>query len=170
MAAVVLGAVVAVETAAALVAAVVDPVEEAQVEAGKSPIVAAIAAAERGTTGEIRVHLSKRRWDPDPFARAQKIFAQLGMYRTNQRNAVLLYVNLRKRKFAIIGDEGIHQAVGGRYWQELSNALRDDLHSTHLENALALAVRTIGLTLARFFPAALEASNPDELTNEITED
>ena len=156
-------------------AAAVAPAEVAQVEAGntttRSPIVSAIARAERGTTGEIRVHLSRRRWDPDPFARAQKIFTQLGMFRTNQRNGVLLYVNLRKRKFAIIGDEGIHKAVGGRYWEELSQALRDDLHSTHLENAIALAVRTIGLTLARFFPATNDGNgNPNELLDEVTED
>jgi uncharacterized membrane protein len=147
---------------------------EAQVAAGKkdesSPIVEAIAEAESRTSGEIRVHLTRRRFERDPFQRAWKLFHQYGMTRTAQRNAVLFYLNLRKKKFAIVGDEGIHRVVGAHYWEELAKSLREDLLSTHIENAVALAVRTIGVTLERFFPHDPNSANHNELVDEVTKD
>lgn len=141
-----------------------------QVATGNSPIVEAIEIAEKGTTGEIRVHLSRHWLERDCYRRAEKLFARFNMSRTTNRNAVLLYVNLRKRKFAVIGDVGIHKAVGQQYWNELVAALKEDLSKMKSENAIALAVATIGATLAKFFPADLDAENPNELPNEVTTD
>ena len=54
-------------------------------------IVAAIAEAEKKTSGEIRVYIShKQRHDALSFAK--KRFQELGMFRTRQRNAVLIYI------------------------------------------------------------------------------
>jgi uncharacterized membrane protein len=159
-----------------ILAAAADPEEEGQVAAGEegslkhSPIVDAIAAAESGTTGEIRVHLTRRWFEKDPYTRAWKLFHQFGMSRTTQRNGVLLYVNLRKHLFAIVGDEGVHHLVGQQYWESLAKALREDLLSTHSERAIATAVLTIGETLKKFFPVGLDNENPDELPNTVTED
>ena len=126
-------------------------------EAGKrSPIVGAIADAERLTTGEIRVHLSRSWLERDAFLRAQKLFREFGMARTPQHDSILLYLNLRSRRFAIIADEGIHQAVGQQYWERLARHLREDLLSTHPENAVAMAVRTLGITLQKYYPASLD--------------
>jgi uncharacterized membrane protein len=117
-----------------------------------SPIVEAIQAVEAETTAEIRVHLSKRLIERDPFKRASLLFHQYGMDHTTQRNAVLLYVNLRRRKFAIIGDEGAHHAFGQRAWEELAHELKRQLHSTHPENAIAHWIRRLGFRLAMEFP------------------
>lgn len=147
--------------------------EEAQVDAGKknrSPIIKAIAAAEKHTTGEIRVHLSRDWIEKNPYAKAQKLFHQFGMTKTSQRNAVLLYINVRKRVFAIVGDEGIHQAVGQRYWEGLVRNLKEDLLSTHVENAIALCVFTIGATLKKFFPIDVDVHNQNEIPDLVTED
>ncbi|MGZ3699767.1 MAG: TPM domain-containing protein [Bdellovibrionota bacterium] len=135
-----------------------------------SPIIEAIAAAETGTTGEIRVHLSRRLIERDAFGRAQKLFKKFGMSRTTHRNGVLLYVNMRRRKFAIIGDEGIHKTVGQRYWEELAKNLGEDLRSTHLERAVAMAVLTIGETLRKFFPLEPGTSRTNEMPDEVSED
>ncbi len=144
-----------------------------------SPIVKAIQAVEQNTTGEIRVHLSKRWLERDPFNRARKLFEKFGMHRTGQRNGVLLYVNLRKKKFAIIGDEGIHEAVGQKYWEDLTIALAQDLRTTHSENAIAMAVATIGVTLQKYFPVEKDQSRPShdpaseippEVSPEVSED
>jgi uncharacterized membrane protein len=128
--------------------------------AGKSlisPIVRAIADAERETTGEIRVHLSRNPFERDPFGAALKIFRAFGMERTRERNGVLIYLNLARREVALLADEGIHEAAGEQYWQGLLEMLKDDLKSTHRERAIVLAVRTIGATLARYYPRDLEA-------------
>lgn len=135
-----------------------------------SPIVRAIALVESVTTGEIRVHISKHWIEKDPHRRARRLFHIFGMEKTTHRNAVLLYINLRRKKFAIVGDEGIHQKVGQKYWEELAQALAQDLRGTHSENAIALAVRTIGFTLQHYFPLAKGKPHPNELPNEVTED
>ena len=54
-------------------------------------IVEAIQAAERGTTGEIRVHVRKQ-CKKHPLAEAQQIFKKLNMQRTTERNGVLIFV------------------------------------------------------------------------------
>lgn len=120
----------------------------------KSPILSAIWDAERDSTGEIRVHLSKRWFEPDPFARALHLFTRFGMSKTSHRNAILIYVNLRKRRFAIIGDAGIHHAVGQNFWESLSRQLRENLLSTHSEKAIALTIQSIGKVLKEHFPTA----------------
>lgn len=117
-----------------------------------SPIVEAIREAESETTAEIRVHLSHRLIERDPFGRAVKLFQQYGMGRTTHRNAVLIYINFRRKKFAIIGDEGAHQALGQRYWEEMSRELKRNFASTHPENAIALAIRKLGERLSKDFP------------------
>ena len=62
-------------------------------------IVAAIAQAEKGTSGEIRVFVSEREVD-DVVERAERRFEKLGMTRTALRNGVLLYCAPRSQKFA----------------------------------------------------------------------
>jgi uncharacterized membrane protein len=121
-----------------------------------SPILIALAEAERGSTGEIRVHLSRRWIERDPFTRATALFREFGMGRTAKRNAVLVYVNLRARKFAIAADEGVTAAVGARFWEKLSRELTVDLRSTHPENAVALTVRRIGDALRKHFPEEVQ--------------
>lgn len=117
-----------------------------------SPIVEAIILAEIGTTGEIRVHLSRNWLEKNPYHRATRLFRHFKMFQTKDRNAVLLYFNLRRKKFAIIGDTGVHQAVGQNYWSNLSEKLRLDLRGTHPEKAIALAVIELGKTLKKHFP------------------
>jgi uncharacterized membrane protein len=136
----------------------------------KSPIIGAIQKAEENTTGEIRVHLSKKWFEKDPYVRATRLFQQFGMFRTPERNAVLFYVNLRRRKFAIVGDEGIHKAVGQRYWEEVAKDLRQNLTETHPENAIAQAVLEIGQILSKHFPLDAGGAHHNQLKNEFSSD
>ena len=144
--------------------------EVGQVEAGKiSPIVNAIGEAEKNTTGEIRVYLSKRWLDIHPYKRAQKLFLKHKMEKTKYRNGIMLYVNLKRKKFAIFGDEGIHQKVGQHYWDAIAKNLMQDLKSTHFENAIAKAVLSVGEKLKELFPSN-DNHNPNELSDRMLED
>jgi uncharacterized membrane protein len=136
----------------------------------KDLIVEAIARAERGTTGEIRVHLSRRLLEKDAMRRARRLFTRFEMHQTEDRNAVLLYVNLRRHKLAVVGDEGIHHRVGDEFWKKLVHELRSDLKGTHPENAIAMAVHRIGEELAKHFPLERGARHPNKLSNEVSED
>jgi uncharacterized membrane protein len=117
-----------------------------------TPILRAIRFVSRKSTGEVRVQVSRDRFEKDPMNTALALFEEYGMTRTNDRNAILVYLNRATRKFAILGDEGFHRAVGQKYFDQLAFNFTEDLQSTHFENAIALLIFSCGTTLAKKFP------------------
>src|SRR5262245_19823102 len=93
----------------------------------REAIVAAIREAERKTSGEIRVFVS-RKTIKDPVAAAEREFLTLGMERTRERNAVLIFVAPETNRFAVLGDKGIYERCGNKFWQELAAELGEDFH------------------------------------------
>lgn len=83
---------------------------------------------------------------------ALALFEEFDMTRTQDRNAILVYLNRKTRKFAIVADEGIHRKVGQKYWDELAAHFSEDLRATHFENAISLLVFSVGTTLTKKFP------------------
>jgi hypothetical protein len=120
-----------------------------------SPIVEAIRLAEESTSGQIRVHISKKWLEKDPYRKARHIFQHHKMSDNPFRNSVLIYVNLRKMQFAILGDSGIDQVVGSQYWQDMNLELAQNLRSTQSERAIAFTVALVGLALKKYFPSKL---------------
>jgi uncharacterized membrane protein len=121
-------------------------------ESQATPILQAIADCEEGTTGEIRVFLSKRPWEKDAYGRAMRIFKRMGMTRTSDRNAVLFYLNLRTRHFAIVADEGFQKVVESQFWNKFSEEAKRNLLSTQAESAIAITLHQIGEVLRKHFP------------------
>jgi len=130
-------------------------------------IVAAIANAERATSGEIRVYVSSRK-RKDALAFAQMRFEKLGMQNTKHRNAVLIYIVPLTRSFAIVGDSGVHEKCGESFWKEAAEELGGNLRSLPMTEALIRAVQKIGALLAQYFPPDPEDRNelPDEILHE----
>ena len=117
-----------------------------------TPILKALRFVTKKSTGEVRVTVSRDRFEKDPMSTALRHFEEYGMTRTTDRNAVLVYLNRATRKFSIVADEGLHRAVGQKYWDTLARNFSEDLQSTHFENAIALLVFSVGTTLAKTFP------------------
>jgi len=124
----------------------------------------AIAAAERLTSGELRVVIHPTK-TTDPLADAAKEFARLGMTRTRERNAVLLLVAPRSRTFAIFGDVAIHEKCGPAFWQELANALTADFRREAFTDGIVAALSQAGESLARHVPRRSDDRNelPDRM-------
>ena len=78
-------------------------------------IIRAIRIAEMDTSGEIRLHLEESCGD-DVLDRAADIFRKLEMHKTELRNGVLIYLAVKDRQFAIIGDVGINEKVPENFW------------------------------------------------------
>ena len=114
-------------------------------------IVAAIAEAEKLTTGEIRVYISHRA-HANVLAVAQKRFHQLGMTKRHHRNAVLLYIAPRSHQFAIVGDSGVHDKCGDAFWREVSAQLGVAMRQGDYTAAVIQAIGQIGQLLAAHFP------------------
>src|SRR5260221_14574417 len=87
-------------------------------------IVAAIRAAEKKTSGEIRVFVSRKPVG-GAVAASQAHFVQMGMEKTRDRNAVLIFVAPRARKFAVAGDTGVHARCGDQFLREMAASMPD---------------------------------------------
>jgi uncharacterized membrane protein len=130
-------------------------------------IVAAIKMAEATTSGQIRVFLQRGKFEEDALGRAQKKFIQLGMQKTAERNAVLIFVAPRAQKFAVVGDEGVHEKCGEKFWQELVARMREHFLREDFTEALLEAVEATGALLAKYFPKTGDSKN--ELSDDIIE-
>lgn len=130
-------------------------------------IVRAIGDAEKQTSGEIRVYVSHKERH-DALAFAKKRFQELRMFRTKQRNAVLIYIVPRTRQFAVLGDLGIHQKCGDTFWKRVVSTMAPRMKEGKFTEAIVEAVRDIGAVLQQNFPAS--RSDPNELSNEIARD
>ena len=78
--------------------------------AQQTAVVEAVRLAEKGTSGEIRIHIDGK-CKGSPVTKAEQIFTALGMDRTQLRNGVLIYLACESKVFAIVGDRGIDEAV-----------------------------------------------------------
>ena len=130
-------------------------------------IVHAIREGESKTSGEIRVYVQRGKLNADPLIVAQKKFQRLQMHKTQQRNAVLIFVVPREHKFAVVGDKAIHEKCGDEFWQRIVEGMRTHFQNEKFTHALVEAIKEIGKLLAVHFPKRSMPSN--ELSDEIVE-
>ena len=130
-------------------------------------IVRAIKEAEAKTSGQVRVYIQRGELDGDALDYAQKKFSKLGMQGTSERNGVLIFVLPRARKFAVVGDEGIHQKCGDEFWRQLVERMRGHFQQANFTDALVEAIEEAGRLLTTHFPKTGPLKN--ELPDEILE-
>lgn len=134
-------------------------------ETEQQQIVEAIRQAELNTSGEIRVHI-----EPDcrvnPYDRAKEVFEKLGMHATEQKNGVLFYVAYADHKFAILGDQGIHERVQQNFWDTEKELLLKHFKEEKYAAGLCKAIADAGEKLRQHFP--YQSNDTDELSNEIS--
>jgi uncharacterized membrane protein len=125
----------------------------------------AIMNAELDTSGEIRVHIENT-CKGEVMDRALLIFRKLGMEKTESRNGVLIYLAVKNRKFAIIGDEGIHKVVTENYWDIIKNKMLEQFRENRFTEGLVEAITETGKQLKSYFPH--QANDVNELTDDIS--
>ena len=130
-------------------------------------IVAAIQAAEKKTSGEIRVFISRAKVD-QPVVAAQAQFEKLGMTRTRHRNGVLIFVAPNARKFAVIGDTAVHQRCGEAFWAALAAEMTGHFKQSDFSGGIIHAIQKAGELLAAHFPP--QKGDGNELPDEIEGD
>jgi uncharacterized membrane protein len=131
-------------------------------------IVEAIKAAEAKSSGEIRVYIQRGELEGEALPLAEKKFLEFGMDKTAERNAVLILVAPRAQKFAVVGDEGVHQKCGPAFWKELVAGMRGHFKRAAFTDALVLAIEETGQLLARYFPRS-GAADVNELSDDVIE-
>ena len=128
-------------------------------------IIQAIEKAELHTSGEIRLHVEDY-CTANPYERALEVFYLLKMENTEARNGVLLYIAIKDKKLAIIGDKGIHEMVQEHFWDIIISKLQENFKNEVYAKAIIEAIEETGNQLNAFFP--LNNDDKDELTNEIS--
>jgi uncharacterized membrane protein len=129
-------------------------------------VVAAIAAAESRTSGEIRILVAREKAE-DPVLVAEKHFERLGMTKTAERNGVLIFLSPRSHTFAIVGDTGIHEKCGNEFWRGVAASMEQHFKRGEFTEGLVNGVDRAGELLAIHFPRRPDDRN--ELSNKIEE-
>jgi len=129
-------------------------------------VVEAIEKAEEITSAEIRVHYTVCGGRTPLLVEAEKTFNALKMHKTENRNGVLIFLRLRKKEIAVIGDIGIHQHVGAEFWEAVKEEIILTIKSNTITDGVINGVHVVGKQLAKHFPPTDE--NPNELSNEVT--
>ncbi|HKO54718.1 MAG TPA: TPM domain-containing protein [Thermoanaerobaculia bacterium] len=130
-------------------------------------LLEAIAAAERATSGEIRVHVQPKAGG-EIRAVAERTFERLGMTKTAQRNGVLLFIASQEQRFVILGDEGIDAVVPAGFWDGIAAKLTVRFRAGEFTEGIVEAVTAAGEQLKAYFPRA--ADDVNELPDDISVD
>ncbi len=125
----------------------------------------AIENAELNTSGEIRVHLDSK-CKGDPIKTAIRIFEKLKMHQTELRNGVLFYLAVEDKKFAIIGDKGINDAVPTDFWDTIRNTMTHEFKKEEFTVGLCQGIEMAGNKLKTHFPH--QSNDINELTNDLS--
>ena len=128
-------------------------------------IVDAIRNAELNTSGEIRVHFSKKIVN-DVMMDARLAFEKLKMHETERRNGVLIYIVPQDKQFAIIGDEGFHKIAGDDFWKSVKDKMQYFFMEGRFAEGMTEGIKEVGIILKQHFPR--EANDKNELKDEIS--
>jgi uncharacterized membrane protein len=125
----------------------------------------AIRNAELDTSGEIRVHIENS-CKGNVLDRAAFVFRQLGMEKTELRNGVLIYLAIKHRKFAIIGDKGINNVVPEGFWDAIKQEMLNSFLKNEFRDGLCNAISAVGENLKKYFPYQKDDVNelPDDVS------
>ena len=124
----------------------------------------AIADAEKATSGELRIFIDDH-CKGDALEKAAFLFSKLGMHQTKLKNGVLIYMSIKDKKFAIIGDSGIHEKVKDEFWQATRNIMQQHFIKGEFVQGLVNGINEAGRMLSQFFP--YQSGDTNELSNDI---
>ena len=140
-------------------------VEDFLTSTQEEEIIDAIRFAEKETSGEIRVHIEKCT-EKDPLERAKEVFHFLKMDETDKQNGVLFYLAVDDKKFSILGDKGINNAVSDIFWNSVRDIVLDKFKNGDYAEGLKLGIIEAGNKLKQFFP--YQTNDNNELHDSIS--
>lgn len=132
-------------------------------------IEAAVAASEQRHRGEIRLAVEAA-LDVGPLLagmtarqRAQQVFAELGVWDTDENNGVLVYVLLADHAVEIVADRGYRGRVDEAEWRAITARMAGSFASGDFKLGALHGIDALTTLLAREFPG--EGRDPNELPN-----
>ncbi len=130
-------------------------------------IGAAITAGEQRHRGELRLIVEKSMpsdaiWaDISNRQRAIALFAEYGVWDTEDNCGVLIYVNLAEQKVDIVVDRNIGRKIAPATWQQVCRTMTAGFARGEFHASTLAAIEQVNALLAAQFPAT--GARPNEL-------
>jgi len=134
-------------------------------------IEAVIAAGETTHRGEIRLAVeaalpwSYLKRDAPARERAEMLFAKLRVWDTDERNGVLIYIELADRAIEIVADRGLARVVPPEAWPPIVAQMAERFRGDDFGGGVIAGIEQVSALLSRHFPAGDGTRNADELPN-----
>ena len=130
-------------------------------------VVEAIQQAERNTSGEIKVHIENH-CKGNVEQRSLFVFKHLKLNETKLHNGVLIYLSIKDRKLAILGDEGIDKVVEEGFWNDVKDLMLSHFKEGRFAEGLVQGIQRCGEKLKAYFPYQSDDINeiPDDISYE----
>ncbi len=136
----------------------------------EAAIAANIREMEARTSGEIRFAVETAFDLPElwrgvtPRERAVRVFAELGVWDTELRNGVLIYVMAADRDVEIVVDRGAARLIAAPEWEAACHVMEEHFHAGRFSEGAVAGICAVGELLARHFPT--RSGDRDELPNQ----
>jgi uncharacterized membrane protein len=128
-----------------------------------------IKEKEMETSGEIclSVKEQKKFFDRNKDIRelAEKEFNRLGIYKTEDRTGILIFILLKEREFYILADQGINSKVEKDTWNNVKDEMGSDFSKGEFSSGLIKCIDTVGNILRQHFP--IKPGDRNELANRV---
>jgi uncharacterized membrane protein len=132
---------------------------------------AAITQGELAHRGEVRLVVecampSEMVWaGVSNRERALAVFAETGVWDTEDNCGVLLYLNLAERKVEIVADRGIARKIDSATWQAICDTMTRGYAGGNFHDSTLAAIGEVNALLQQHFPAD-GRDNPNELPDQ----
>lgn len=98
------------------------------------------------------------------YNRALRHFVESGVYATQNRSGILIFVSYMEREVRIIADSGINEKISPELWNLIATDLAEGLGTDDATGAFIRAVERCGELLQKYFPLQDDVvDNPNEL-------
>lgn len=114
-------------------------------------VVKALKGLQEETTGYIAIQIDKV-CPKDVYTKAITVFEKLNLSNGSEKNAVLIYVATKSKRFAIVGDQAINELVAENFWEAVKDIMRMYFKRNDLTTGLLKGVKMIGKQLEKNFP------------------
>ena len=96
--------------------------------------------------------------------RARALFAQYGIWDTEENCGVLIYVNLAEHAVDIVADRNVGRLIADAEWQAVCRTMTEAYKRGDFRDGTVAALDQLADLLQRHFPA--DGSRPNQLPNE----
>jgi uncharacterized membrane protein len=122
-------------------------------------VAAAITEGEKTHRSELRLIVEASmpfdaiRADVSNRQRALALFAEHGVWDTEDNCGVLIYVNLAERKVDIVADRNVNRKIDAATWQAVCRTMTDGFARGQFHDSMLAAVAQVNELLRQHFPA-----------------